>query len=316
MVMCGFNSTVTLSKPSIDFALVLPCVLLCMPLSSQVERKRKRNAGAAWNRTLEGSAFTECPICGRRVALANINSHLESASCQTTCAQQKVAKTVCPRGNDEIRVTTRTPQVPVQLGQSTASLSQAATNAALSHCSTADLQSNAFKPANVTSQDKPAMLGSQPKQERQAVARSVPFMPQPSPRSQHQLVPHAALPGEYCVPDFVTEQEELDLLHMLDTCSPLWQDKTFNGKHRGKRWGAEMDLGQRTVVEGSTVLAAELHMLIARMQQVPFLRCFQPNEANAIDYRKDLGHWLKAHVDDRLSAKLCCSAGSYRQTRL
>jgi hypothetical protein len=68
---------------------------------------------------------------------------------------------------------------------------------------------------------------------------------------------------------------------------------------RGKRWGAEMDLGQRTVVEGVTPLAAELHMLIARMQQVPCLGCFQPNEANAIDYRKDLGHWLKPHVDDR-----------------
>ncbi len=60
-----------------------------------------------------------------------------------------------------------------------------------------------------------------------------------------------------------------------------------------------MDLGQRTVVEGVTPLAAELQMLIARMQQVPCLRCFQPNEANAIDYRKDLGHWLKPHVDDR-----------------
>ncbi|KAA6416628.1 MAG: hypothetical protein FRX49_12427 [Trebouxia sp. A1-2] len=124
-------------------------------------------------------------------------------------------------------------------------------------------------------------------------------MPRPTPASQHQLVPHAALPGEYCVPDFVTEQEELHLLHMLDACSPLWQDKTFNGKHRGKRWGVEMDLGQRTVVEGVTPLAAELHMLIARMQQLPCLCCFQPNEANAIDYRKDLGHWLKPHVDDR-----------------
>ncbi|KAL0047088.1 hypothetical protein WJX82_006265 [Trebouxia sp. C0006] len=179
-----------------------------MPLSRQIDRKRKRSTGEAWNRTLEGSAFTECPICNRQVALATINSHLESASCQTTGAQQEVASTVCPSGKK-------------------------------------------------------------------------------------------ALPGEYRVPDFVTEQEELDLLHTLDACSPVWQDKTFNGKHRGKRWGAEMDLGQRTVVEGVTPLAAELRMLIARMQQVPCLRCFQPNEANAIDYRKDLGHWLKPHVDDR-----------------
>ncbi len=76
------------------------------------------------------------------------------------------------------------------------------------------------------------MLGSQPKQEWQAEACLVPSLPRPSPDSQYQLVPHAALPGEYRVPDFVTKQEELDLLHMLDACSPQWQDKTFNGKHR------------------------------------------------------------------------------------
>lgn len=274
-----------------------------MPLSSQIDRKRKRSAGAAWNRTLEGSAFTECPICSRRVALATINSHLESASCQATSAQQEVANTVLPSANKDIRFTAKTPQLPVKLGQPTVPLSQrkhqAATDAPVNQCSNAGLQSNDVKPANGTGQDISAMFCSQPKQERQAEACLVPPMPQPSPDSPYQLVPHAALPGEYCVPDFVTKQEELDLLHMLDVCSPLWQDKTFNGKHRGKRWGAEMDLRQRTVVEGVTPLPAELHMLIARMQQVPCLRNFQPNEANAIDYRQDLGHWLKPHVDDR-----------------
>ncbi len=146
---------------------------------------------------------------------------------------------MCPSGKKGIRVTTTTPQLPVQPGQPTASLSQckhqAATNATLSHCSTAVLQSNDVKSANGTDQDKSAMLGSQSKQERQAEACLVPSMPQPSPNSQYQLVPHAALPGEYRVPDFVTEQEELDLLHTLDACSPVWQDKTFNGKHRCSR---------------------------------------------------------------------------------
>ena len=183
--------------------------------------------------------------------MATINLHLESAICQTTCAQQEVANTVCPSGNKVIRVTTSAPQLPVQLGQPTASSSQrkqqAATHAALGHCSTAGLQCYGGKPANGTGQDKSAMLGSQPKQERQdksamlgsqpkqdrqAEACWVPSKPQPSPESQYQLIPHAALPGEYRVPDFVTEQEELDLLHMLDACLPLWQDKTFNGKHR------------------------------------------------------------------------------------
>ena len=68
MVMRGNCSAVTLSKSSYDLASLLLCVLLCMPLSSQIDRKRKRSAGAAWNRTLEGSAFTECPICSRRAS--------------------------------------------------------------------------------------------------------------------------------------------------------------------------------------------------------------------------------------------------------
>ncbi len=143
---------------------------------------------------------------------------------------------MCPNGKKVIRVTTTTPQLPVQLGEPSESSSQrkhqAATHAALSHCSTAGLQSNEVKSANGTGHDKSAMLGSQPKQGRQAETCLVPSKPQASPDSQYQLVPHAALPGEYRVPEFVTEQEELDLLHMLDACSPLWQDKTFNGKHR------------------------------------------------------------------------------------
>ena len=82
--------------------------------------------------------------------------------------------------------------------------------------------------------------------------------------------------------------------------------------HRGKRWGAEMDLSRRTVVEGSTAMPPLLSALITRMQQVPLLQHFQPNEANAIDYRKSLGHWLKPHVDDRSAAEcsLTCDAGT------
>lgn len=74
--------------------------------------------------------------------------------------------------------------------------------------------------------------------------------------------------------------------------------------HRGKRFGAEMDLNKRTVVEGTTAMPPILNALITRMQQLPLLQAFKPNEANAIDYRTSLGHWLKAHVDDRLAQYL------------
>ena len=44
--------------------------------------------------------------------------------------------------------------------------------------------------------------------------------------------------------------------------------------------------------------------------QVPILRGFKPNEANAIDYVQSEGHELRAHFDDRLAhpqhwLKLC-----------
>ena len=60
-----------------------------------------------------------------------------------------------------------------------------------------------------------------------------------------------------------------------------------------------MDLSKRTVVEGPAALPPELIALIKRMQQICVLRNFEPNEANAIEYRKASGHWLKPHVDDR-----------------
>lgn len=68
-----------------------------------------------------------------------------------------------------------------------------------------------------------------------------------------------------------------------------------------------MDLNKRTVVEGVAAMPPVLTALIARMQQIPLLQHFQPNEANAIDYRQGLGHWLKPHVDDRSVFMMTCS---------
>lgn len=63
-----------------------------------------------------------------------------------------------------------------------------------------------------------------------------------------------------------------------------------------------MDLSKRTVQHGSHPMPAELMSLVSRVQSVSLLRDFEPNEANAIDYCKSKGHWLKPHVDDRCAA--------------
>ena len=38
--------------------------------------------------------------------------------------------------------------------------------------------------------------------------------------------------GEYLFPDFVSPDEEAQLIHMLDHEEPAWRDSSFNGKYR------------------------------------------------------------------------------------
>lgn len=38
--------------------------------------------------------------------------------------------------------------------------------------------------------------------------------------------------GEYLFPDFVSLDEEAQLIHMLDHEEPAWRDSSFNGKYR------------------------------------------------------------------------------------
>lgn len=52
-------------------------------------------------------------------------------------------------------------------------------------------------------------------------------------------VPHSTLTGQVLLPDFVSVDEEAELLAWLDdaTTTPPWRSATFNGRHRGRRWG-------------------------------------------------------------------------------
>jgi hypothetical protein len=62
----------------------------------------------------------------------------------------------------------------------------------------------------------------------------------------------------------------------------------------------QVDLAQRTVRPPLEQMPGPLLRLAQRMRaQVPLLRSFHPNEANAIEYLKDRGDYLLPHVDDR-----------------
>jgi alkylated DNA repair protein alkB family protein 4 len=110
-----------------------------------------------------------------------------------------------------------------------------------------------------------------------------------------------ALPGHFLVPDFVSPEEELELVAELDAIAPPWTPSAFNGAHSGKRWGVECDLTRRVVRPARLEMPASLERLAARMRALghPALANFRPNEANAISYRREAGHRLDLHVDDR-----------------
>ncbi|KAJ7519104.1 hypothetical protein O6H91_20G022800 [Diphasiastrum complanatum] len=107
--------------------------------------------------------------------------------------------------------------------------------------------------------------------------------------------------GHYVLEGFITVEEEQHILHSLDIdlVNP-WKLINFNGLYRGKAYGQLVDLRKRMIFPAVYEMPKFLTRIIQRMERVvPTLDKFVPNETNAIDYTKDEGHYLKAHVDDR-----------------
>ncbi len=117
---------------------------------------------------------------------------------------------------------------------------------------------------------------------------------------------HPRLRGQFTVEDFITADQERELLLWLDAEAPVsaggsgvWELRNFNGPAYGKRWGARTDLRKRVVTAGEP-LPAPLADLAARFRDVDQLAAWPgPNEANALDYRKEEGHFISAPCDDR-----------------
>ena len=127
-----------------------------------------------------------------------------------------------------------------------------------------------------------------------------------------ELQPHSyePIPGLYVYEDFITEEEESLILKNCVNVGrgvlPPWKMCRFNGKHIGKRWGVHCNLRDRRVDAPQHPLPSVLQDIVfpkLRKLNLPAMKNFSPNEANAIDYRRHEGHWLKAHVDDRKLSK-------------
>eukprot|EP00850_Spirogloea_muscicola_P012801 SM000084S23137 [mRNA] locus=s84:339985:342250:- [translate_table: standard] len=106
--------------------------------------------------------------------------------------------------------------------------------------------------------------------------------------------------GLLIVEDFLSPQEEESLMHALDVESGNgWRPSTINGRHFGKQYGVMTSIRTRSVSKSKTPMPGFLNNLLQKMRSIPQLDSFCPNGANAMDYRRQLGHSLQAHVDDR-----------------
>ena len=112
------------------------------------------------------------------------------------------------------------------------------------------------------------------------------------------------IPGLFLYEDFVSEEEEQGILKYLDSESIQWKKSFFNGLSFGKRWGVHCNLRDKLVSAAENPLPDFIHeILVPKLKDLPPVKGCIPNEANAIDYRRKQGHWLKSHVDDRKLSK-------------
>eukprot|EP00980_Cylindrotheca_fusiformis_P025235 scaffold13311_cov161-Cylindrotheca_fusiformis.AAC.1 len=120
----------------------------------------------------------------------------------------------------------------------------------------------------------------------------------------HSLSSSEPLPGLMLFDDFISPEEEIAILRHLDTEPLPFQPARFNGKHLGKRWGVHCNLRDRRVDVPENQLPDFIqNLLLPKLRLLPSMKGCVPNEANAIDYRRGQGHWLKSHVDDRKLSK-------------
>jgi alkylated DNA repair protein alkB family protein 4 len=112
------------------------------------------------------------------------------------------------------------------------------------------------------------------------------------------------IPGLFIYEDFISEEEEEEIIRYLDSDKDIpWWEAKFNGKHVGKRWGVHCSLRDRKVYKAENPLPLCVQRVIDRVKMLKPMKNCIPNEANAIDYRRNNGDYLKSHVDDRQLSK-------------
>lgn len=156
---------------------------------------------------------------------------------------------------------------------------------------------------SVTMRESP--LTQQPHQQQQAVMQWWKQDPDAVVSTSSKLVPtNQPLPGLYLFEDFVTDEEEAVILAELDGSRQSWKPERHTGVHREKRFGVDHDLWNRQIRAPKQGLPKVFHSIILpKLLRVSAMMGCIPNDANALDYRRQNGDYLKAHVDDRAKHK-------------
>ena len=110
-------------------------------------------------------------------------------------------------------------------------------------------------------------------------------------------------PGLRVLEDFLTEEEEKELLRHLDANGGrLWRASTFSGSSHTQSWGYKVDWGARTSRPASEEadIPPWQRFIVERFQRAhPSLAAWKANQCNANEYVRSRGDFLRPHFDDR-----------------
>jgi alkylated DNA repair dioxygenase AlkB len=113
------------------------------------------------------------------------------------------------------------------------------------------------------------------------------------------------IPGLFLFEDFITEEEETRILQELDKPNDqVWKNEGHTGTHREKRYGMDHDLWSKEIRPTKYPLPNFINDILApKLKRLSAMTDCFPNDVNAIDYRRQAGHSLTSHVDDRKKHK-------------
>ena len=255
---------------------VRPCVDWSMGRSGAYKMKKAR--------TLSNSAFTLCPVCGENVPLFSADQHV--ASCLMKNEDHAIIEPKRKRVIQEKDISISAmheEHVPcMNTCHQIPSISHQAESSTEAETSTKPQKTHGIFHQGLSSSSWPVTL---------------------TDGTRVLATPHKRLGGQWLFEDFVSEQEESELIELVDKGPPSWQQRSgekSNGYYLVKAWGVKPDYYLNTVTPAVYPMPQWLLSLAERMRGgLPLMSNFHPNEANAVKYIKEKDHWLKAHADHR-----------------